>query len=190
LKIKRIFLDLDDVLNEFTMTTLQRLGCDIVDYDPAWGWDIVRAANASHPLRHYTPPTFWDSFDREHWATMPKSDMCDWLVDRCVALVGRDNVCVLTTPTKDPDCLAGKLEWIHANLPSFLHGQYLIGPQKHLCAKPDSLLIDDRDKNVSDFRKAGGQAVLVARPWNGCRTAHNSQPKLRFDLAKLFDVGY
>ena len=44
--------------------------------------------------------------------------------------------------------------------------QFLIGPSKHLCANPETLLIDDSDKNVDSFRKCGGQAVLVPRPWN------------------------
>jgi len=166
LKISKIFLDLDDVLNEFTMTTLRRLGCDIEVYDPVWGWDIVAAANSSHPLRNYTPMTFWESLGREHWATLPKSRMCHSLIEECADFVGTRNVHVLTSPTKDPDCLAGKLEWIHSNLPKWMHRQYLIGPDKSLCASPDALLIDDRDRNVRDFRRAGGQAVLVPRPWN------------------------
>jgi 5'(3')-deoxyribonucleotidase len=166
LKLTKIFLDLDDVLNDFTMHTLRSLGCYIDEYDPEWGWDIVRAANSFHPLRHFTPESFWSSFDREHWATIPKSPMCDWLIERSVTLVGCENVCVLTCPTPDPDCTAGKQEWIYRNLPNWLHSQFLIGPPKHLCASPGALLIDDRDKNVEDFRMAGGRAILVPKPWN------------------------
>ena len=166
MKPTRIFLDLDDVLNEFTMSTLKSLGCNIEDYDPKWGWDIVRAANASHPLRNFTPSTFWDSLDQKHWATRPESEICSWLIKRSEGLVGRENVHILSAPTLDPDCLAGKLEWIHANLPQWIHRQYLLGSQKHLCASPDAVLIDDRDKNVDDFRLAGGRSILVPRPWN------------------------
>jgi 5'(3')-deoxyribonucleotidase len=166
LKINTIFLDLDDVLNDFTMFTLRSLGCDIVDYYPAWGWDIVKAANAMHPSRIFTKETFWDSLDRKHWATVPKSEMCDWLVRECAGLVGCKNVYILSAPTIDPDSLAGKLEWIHSNLPAWIHRQFLIGPHKHLCARPDALLIDDRDKNVEDFQEAGGRTILVPRPWN------------------------
>ena len=166
MKINRIFLDLDDVLNDLTMSTLRTLGCNIKEYDPAWGWDIVKAANSCHPLRNFTPRSFWESISRRHWATRPKSQLCDWLVRRCENLVGRDSVYVLTSPTKDPDCLAGKLEWIHANLPEWMHRQYMVGPHKHLCASPDSLLIDDRDKNVEEFASSGGWSILVPRPWN------------------------
>ena len=44
--------------------------------------------------------------------------------------------------------------------------QFLIGPSKHLCAKPGVLLIDDSDKNVAAFQEQGGSSLLVPRPWN------------------------
>ncbi len=166
MRITKIFLDMDDVLNEFTMSTLRELGCDIETYDPTWGWDIVKAANATNSSRSFTIQGFWDSLDRKHWATRPKSEMCDQLIEKSASLVGQENVCVLSSPTLDPDCLAGKLEWIHDNLPSWMHRQYLIGPRKYFCAAPNALLVDDCDKNVDDFRAAGGQALLVPKPWN------------------------
>jgi hypothetical protein len=166
LKPTKIFLDLDDVLNDFTMHTLRKLGCGIDKYDPEWGWDIVTAANSSHPLRHFTPESFWSSFGREHWATVPKSGMCDWLIDTAAGLVGQENVFILTCPTRDPASLSGKLEWIYSNLPTWLHRQYVMSPRKFLCASPTSLLIDDRDDNVDRFCEEGGRAILVPRPWN------------------------
>jgi 5'(3')-deoxyribonucleotidase len=187
LKINTIFLDLDDVLNDFTMSTLRSLGCDIVDYDPKWGWDIVKAANAPHPSRSFTKETFWDSLDRKHWATIPKSEMCDWLVRKCAAEVGCKNVCILSAPTIDPDSLAGKLEWIHSSLPAWMHRQFLIGPYKHLCARPDALLIDDCDKNVYDFHEAGGHTILVPRPWNHMNAySNNAKACVKRDLRLYF----
>lgn len=166
MKPTRIFIDLDDVLNEFTMTTLDSLGCCAGPYNPEWGWDIVKAANQMHPHDVFTAASLWNSLDRKHWATLPKSEVCSYLIMRCADFVGRENVYVLSCPTEDPDCLAGKLEWIHSNLPEWIHRQYMIGPQKHLCASPESLLIDDRDRNIEDFAMAGGKTILVPRPWN------------------------
>jgi hypothetical protein len=165
LNIKRIFLDLDDVLNDFTLSTLRSFG-QMDSYDPAWGWDIVAACNAAHPLRKMSPEVFWGSLDRKFWASRPKSGMCDWLIEESVRIVGADNVFVLTAPTRHPDCVAGKMEWVHENLPDFLHRQCLYGSHKYVCAQPASLLIDDCDANVDDFILYGGQACLVPRPWN------------------------
>ena len=175
MKIKTIFLDLDDVLNRFTMCALQHVGCDVNAYDdtsfnPEWGFDIVKAANGLPHRKGYpcffTLGTFWDSIGRSVWAKTPMSSECGFLIHKCKQMVGRDNVCILSCPINDPECLAGKLEWIQRYMPPWLYRQYLLGPQKWMCARPDALLIDDSDKNVESFRAAGGQALLVPRPWN------------------------
>ena len=66
----RILLDLDDVCNRLTMYVLKHVGCpvddlDYCDFNPEWGWDIVSAANALHPIRQFTPAEFWDSIGRD-----------------------------------------------------------------------------------------------------------------------------
>lgn len=171
--IKRIFLDLDDVLNKFTMQALAHVGCCVNthffgDFNPEWGFDIIKAANELHPCKGspFTSASFWSMFSRDDWANFPKSAEFDFLLDNCERLVGRDNICILTTPILDPDCAAGKIEWIYKNCPKWLHQQYLIGPCKHMCAQPDVLLIDDSDANVDAFEAHGGQVLLVPRPWN------------------------
>ena len=106
-----------------------------------------------------------------------------FLLGWCESLVGQENVCLLTSPTIDPDCLAGKLEWIHEFTPKWLHRQYLVGPCKQFCAHPEALLIDDSDKNVNKFRDWGGQAVLVPRPWNTNHTLNTME-----NLAHAFEL--
>jgi len=168
----RIFLDLDDVLNQFTMYALAHVGCNIDptsfdNFKPEWGFDIIKADNALHPIGpQFTLTSFWSCFGRNDWANLPKSAEFDLLLDSCERLVGRDNICILTAPILDPDCAAGKIEWIYKHCPKWLHRQYLIGPCKYMCARSDALLIDDSGANVDTFREHGGQAILVPRPWN------------------------
>ena len=169
--LTRIFLDLDDVCNTFTLSALREVGCpvgpwDYDNYDPRWGFNIVKAANALHPNCEFGATGFWNSLSRKFWATIPKSGEFDMLLKECEALVGRKEMCILSSPTLDPDCAAGKMEWIYKNLPTWLHRQFLIGPPKHFCARPDAVLIDDSDANVKAFRDYGGQAILMPRPWN------------------------
>lgn len=171
MKVRQIFLDMDDVLNTCTMYGLQYVGCpvsatDYSKFDPAWGYDIVKAANHLHPDHQFTEDEFWPLIDRNFWATIPKSQECQWLLDVSAAIVGENNVCILSSSTRDGSCLAGKLDWIQSELPRWMHRQYLLGPRKQFCAAPDALLIDDRDYNVDTFRAAGGRAILVPRPWN------------------------
>ncbi len=172
MRINEIFIDLDDTLNKFTMHALRYVGCFInwknplSNYNPAWGFDIIKAANTLHPHRKFTPKQFWESFSRYFWANLPRSDEFDFLLEKSIELVGKDNICILSCPMDDPACVAGKLKWIQEFCPSWMHRQYLLGPEKFRCAKPGALLIDDSDENVEKFFIKGGQTILVPRPWN------------------------
>jgi 5'(3')-deoxyribonucleotidase len=165
--IDRIVLDLDGVCNRFVYHAFQRLGLDATekDYPVECGWDIVYAINTLTGER-YSSKEFWTSLDRDFWSSIPVSDEFEPLLNWAEQAVGMDNVHFLSASSLDPDSLAGKLEWIYANAPRWMHRHYLIGPSKTLCANESILLIDDRDKNVSDFIHAGGHARLMPRPWN------------------------
>jgi 5'(3')-deoxyribonucleotidase len=178
--IKEIFLDMDDVLNTFTPFAMNWFDCDVgvmeyEKYDPEWGYDIVRAVNEMHAGENawtdYDPLTFWSAVPRRLWAAVTPSDFCKELVSACNNLVGPENVCILTCPTLDPDCLAGKLEWIQEYMPENLHRNYCIAPRKRFCSSEHSLLIDDLPRNIVNFQTTyrGGIGLLVPRPWNDLR---------------------
>ncbi|HQI28214.1 MAG TPA: hypothetical protein PLT20_09015 [Sedimentisphaerales bacterium] len=169
--IRRIFLDLDDVCNTLAPFVLHSVGCDIGpsdygDYPREHGFNISDAANELLGEPRYTPATLWASIPRAVWVKVPESPFFLWLLETCAEAVGRENICIATSPTKCPESLAGKLEWIHDHFPAWMHRQYAITPRKHLLARPDSLLIDDYGENAGRFRAHGGHAFLVPRPWN------------------------
>jgi 5'(3')-deoxyribonucleotidase len=174
-----IFLDLDDVLNRFSMYALQSVGCCVDVYDesdwrPEWGFDIVKAANELHAtVEKFAPNDFWDRIQKHVWAETPKSSEYEDLLKLCNRLAQYSHTCILSAPTHDPECAAGKMDWITWNLPKELQRNFLIGPHKNFCARPDALLIDDSDANVRAFRAWGGQAYLFPRPWN---TSHGRKP--------------
>lgn len=173
----KIFLDLDDVLNKFTMWALRHVGCPINDdldysqYERAWGYDIVKAANALYSLypcgggTPFTKDSFWSCFDEEAWASVPPSDEFIAILCASRATVGTKNVYVLTRPIPYPGCLEGKRQWIKRYIP-VLEDNLIIGKDKFLCAKPEHLLIDDLEGNVNAWQEAGGRGILFPRPWN------------------------
>jgi 5'(3')-deoxyribonucleotidase len=173
-RISRVFLDLDDVLNTFTMYALHRMkcGCSSVDYSEypiGLGWDIAGAANAMLGEKKYkSREDFFNALPPSVWRLVPRSPEFGYLLHRSIKLVGQDNVFILTKPTEDPACAAGKVAWIQGGCPAWLHNQYLIGLPKHVCAQPGALLIDDNMENVYEFRSAGGEAIVFPRPWNTC----------------------
>jgi 5'(3')-deoxyribonucleotidase len=169
--VEIVYLDIDGVLNQMPYDALNKvLGTNIVRYPLPGNYDIVKACNKAcldKGIKHvYSPEEFWSKLDREFWANIHPSPECDWLPELCGQVVGRKNVFLLSTPIHNPDCVAGKMEWIHKNLPSWLHRQFIFTPHKWVCSKPGTLLIDDYDKNIQLFETYGGQTILVPRPWN------------------------
>lgn len=168
-KVTQILLDMDDVLVDCTGAIMRHMGLPYYnirrDYPSEIGRDIITAYQMATGLR-YEDEVFWEHFKREFWADMPKTPWCDELVDFAQSIVGRDNVYLCTSPTKCGDCLAGKFDWINANLPYWMHRQYIMTPRKEACAFAGSVLIDDADCNVKVFNEAGGMAVALPAPWN------------------------
>ena len=80
--------------------------------------------------------------------------------------LGVEKIYLLTTPMPNLESASGKMIWVNDNLPAYLKYTIITQVPKHLLARPNILLIDDRNENVDGFRKAGGKALLVPRPWN------------------------
>jgi hypothetical protein len=183
--ITKIMLDIDGVLGRLIMHAMAVNDCGVTEFDDAkWphsgSYDIVRAANELRGRRGLPPITvgaFWDAVTRDVWASSELTAEANELIQWSKETVGAASVCLLSSPTIAPNCLAGKLEWIYRRMPGWLHRQYLIGPRKHFCAQPTTLLIDDSDDNVTEFRRHGGQALLLPRPWN---SRHVESPRALF----------
>lgn len=73
---------------------------------------------------------------------------------------------LLTTPMPNVESATGKWSWIKEYLPEFYKRTIITQVPKYLLARPDTLLVDDKNENVDGFREAGGKALLVPRPWN------------------------
>lgn len=76
------------------------------------------------------------------------------------------NIYLLTTPMPNPQSSTGKQLWIKYHLPIYYKRVIITQSPKHLLARSDTLLIDDKDQNIDGFIEAGGRGLLVPRPWN------------------------
>jgi 5'(3')-deoxyribonucleotidase len=107
---------------------------------------------------------FWQLLDNtQWWANLP------WTEDgkRIWSLVEPFKPCILTHG-RVPHSNAGKVEWLHRELPDVVHdGRFLLsGTRKDLVARPGAVLIDDAEHNCEAWEAAGGRAILYPRPWN------------------------
>jgi len=160
----KALIDMDGVLVDFNRPALALHGITYNLYPVSTGWDIIAACNVLDPSKEMTGQKFWSKFDQKFWAGLPKTAMCDRLIALAENRFGEDNVALLTSG-QWPEAAAGKTEWVRDNLPQYRE-RLIIGTAKEFLAGPNRLLIDDRDKNVDDFRANGGMAILVPRPWN------------------------
>jgi hypothetical protein len=173
LRISEIYLDLDDCLAIFTPVCFNEMtGLDKeLTYDwwlTRWQFNIsgavaeTRASLGKEPLPGY----FWSHVPRELWANLPKTGICDWLLNAAVSAVGMENVYILTRPTREPSCFAGKADWVRDNLGEFWVDQTILTGHKELLAESYRLLIDDSPRNVDLWLANGGCSIFVPRPWN------------------------
>lgn len=169
-KIKTVYLDLDGVLVNFLGGLHRALGVpyDGDNYPYEKGkWNMLTDIKGFDDI----PATFEqcnDACTENFWALL------DWMPDghnifRAVTQkFDIKNVILLTTCMPNPGTAPGKMRWIQQFLPMFKDRFIILGSRvsKGAFAESDTLLIDDRDKNIDEFRAAGGRGLLVPRPWN------------------------
>jgi 5'(3')-deoxyribonucleotidase len=158
----KLLLDMDGVLDDFvggaskahsrTSPYEDDQGHGVFDMEKLWG---------------ISTNDFWAKCQGYNfWFWMEKTKEADEIVNLATAYFGVDNIAILTSPS-DPDreCVEAKRDWIKKYYPQFSK-RIIFGSAKEFLAGPERVLIDDRDRNVEDFRAAGGATVLVPRPWN------------------------
>ena len=167
--INTVFLDVDDVLADFMKGLHKALHIpyDYKNYPYKKGdWNILGYQIKSDDNSLVTfdqcndccTISFWQHLEEMHDGRNILAAIEYKLVPRQIYL--------LTTPMPNLESASGKMIWVHDHLPNYLKRTIITQAPKHLLARPDTLLIDDKNENVDDFRKAGGKALLVPRPWN------------------------
>lgn len=166
--IKIVYLDVDDVLADF-MGGLHKaldISYDYSNYPYKKGdWNILgyqimlnNELVTFEQCNDCCTANFWDNLEWMH-------DGRD-ILRAIMGTLGLEKVYLLTTPMPNLESASGKMMWINSNLSVYLKRTIITQAPKHLLARPDTLLIDDKDENVDGFRKAGGKVLLVPRPWN------------------------
>jgi 5'(3')-deoxyribonucleotidase len=154
---------------------------------------VCKAKNVENP---YTTSTFreygiekvlgkdiWEGLEEDFWANLPKSQIADDVIKVCTDFFGKDHCYIATSPTLNVGCASGKKAWIKKYYPE-LYEKVIIIKEKSLLAKPTSILVDDSDVKIGDFRLAGGYGYLIGRPWNTTKTS--LPPEIELDRLEKF----
>lgn len=162
-----LFLDMDGCVANFVKAACAAHGRDTSDVDEwnfftKWGIDENQ---------------FWEPVNaggREFWANL---EPYEWF-DELVGMVKKadPNFYILTKPSRQASCLAGKLDWIHRHFGKGFRN-YIFAPDKSPLAAKGRLLIDDSDDNCHAFSAAGGKFILFPQPWNKARNLYTPRMK-------------
>ncbi len=162
---KNCLLDMDGVLANFVQGSLDihniKMDAEMLYAGHEGQWDFVKILGMSQPA-------FWKPMDEEFWAKLDPMPDAFKILELVEARFGRENVMLLTSPSNNYGCHAGKIRWMERHLPRHYSktAGHMFGSRKELLARPNNWLIDDRDQNVDDFRSHGGIGTLVPRVWN------------------------
>lgn len=152
----KVYLDMDGVLVDFRRGVCEAFGRD--DPSTNWkfweNWEGVTTGMVNAKCNDY----FWKYLNWTHDGQEIEQAVRDKF--------NNESVYLLTTPMLNTGSGTGKLQWIKWHMPWVYSRTIISYAPKSLLAGPDTLLIDDKDENIEEFRAAGGQGILVPRPWN------------------------
>jgi hypothetical protein len=143
------------------------------------GWEKLHGItlNKPWPVGIYDMPTvydfpierFWDGMTEQFWVDLPFMPDGREILAIIESCFDKKDICLISrTPYYvgfHSKGAGGKIGWIEKNLPEYLDN-FLLGPAKHFLATPNSILIDDWDKNIDAFNVGGGRGILYPRIWN------------------------
>lgn len=163
--IDAVMLDQDGVLANFIEGVCNVFG-EPYDYSKLtknwhfWGeWAVNKGVTGSMVNKACTAGM---------WETLPWMHDGRELLDLVLNKFDIEQVNILTVPMRNPESHPGKMRWLQREIPKLSSRVITVGQDvsKSLLAKPNVLLIDDKDANIDEFAKAGGQVIQVPRPWN------------------------
>lgn len=198
-QIKKIYLDMDDVLVDIRATLALRIK-EIIQDTRYSGREIEtfrryrKDVNVDHLAiqlhRTFVSKDLRQLSDYEEalinisylpirnnisfWAALPLFPYSMDLVNYCISLVGRENVYFLTSPL-DKECIQGKKIWVAKYFPDFAN-RTIYNSDKYLWANQNSLLIDDRPKNINLWKQHNGHGIL-----------HQNYSKSLFEIKDFFN---
>lgn len=151
-----IFLDLDGVLANFVGGVEEEFDADLSNLDH-WGiWKSLDISSHDFWNKLRDNPRFWFDLEPYPWARD--------LVNLCLEK-SKGNTTIVTSPDMTAHTYGQKAAWIMKFYPG-LARKFFVGPEKHLLAQPDRILIDDADSNIEKFHKAGGRTITFPQKWN------------------------
>lgn len=184
--LKRILLDMDEVLTDFVGRTCKwwHVSLDkVLSYWVPGEWSIVEPIGKAlqekveKRKQFYVPMTderFWQKLrgDEYFWSQMKQRSWCDDTVELVKSLTS--DWLIVSSPSRCHSSYSGKVKWLYRKFGETFT-QFHLGTRKHIMAQPGVVLIDDCDANIQKFEAEGGIGVLWPAHHNRLH-AHKDNP--------------
>ncbi|MDA1192867.1 MAG: hypothetical protein O3A46_14430 [Candidatus Poribacteria bacterium] len=159
-----IYLDMDGVCADFVTAAVEANGASMDEMRRLWTGDHAGEFHM-HKLIGATLDGFWAKIDERGDAFWSELVEFEWFPDLYRSLREIAPVVFLSSPSYSPMSLSGKLVWLQQRFGRTFRDFILTGHKQQLACR-GAILIDDYDKNVDAFRRAGGEAILFPQLWN------------------------
>jgi hypothetical protein len=148
----KIYCDLDDVLVDFLKGVQEKVNPDIATRE---GWQKVKKEDWKKIVD--MSPNFWAELD--------------WMQDGKQLwnyIKSYDPIILTARPKTDPQARKGKLMWVKKHLGNKAYKSTIVtlGLLKQEHAGKNRILIDDYDRNIKQWRAAGGIGILHKNAMN------------------------
>lgn len=153
-------LDMDGVVAFWEKSAAKTLGVDLEDKE------IRESIKNGKGIESYVggDDKMWSKIDAEGQKWWKDMEILPWAKELYEKLNEKaDYFCFLTSPSNNPICAAGKVEWLKKHFGENFR-DFLIGRNKYLCASSRSILIDDDKNKIKKFRSFGGHVFKWPHP--------------------------
>lgn len=186
MKFTDAYVDLDGVLGDFHTAALAVHGSSRTSRDwPKPGRELMNVLG--FPLTPEGFSAFWEPIrakGKDFWTDIEPFPWVHPLLKMVQDFVKEPvNVVILTGPASGKWWeAAGKIEWLERH---GIKNEVCIHKTKRRLSLPDTVLIDDWEKQVEAFNSGAGEAILFPRPWG---ELHMIENPLEYVHQRLIDA--
>ena len=177
-----IYLDLDGVCADYVSAAIRAFGRDPAEVLEYWRHKLPGEYRMYNVL-DVDRETYWKTISAQGEAFWSGLDAYPWFEALYRSLSEAAPVIFLTSASRAPECLSGKLKWLQARFGESFR-EYIITGHKQQLAGPGTILVDDFDRNIDRFCRAGGSGVLFPQIWN---TNHALENRLEYVAGAIKD---
>ena len=131
---------------------------ELLNQWPPGTYNIEKAVG----MDHLTFCNIMNNYDSYFWRNLEEYP---WFWNLYNQLKGFGDVIFCSKPAISPQSLKGKLEWLQDRFGKEFR-DYVFTDKKFYLANPNTVLIDDDERQVDPFRSYGGKAILFPQLWN------------------------